>query len=298
MSLPVQSVRPKPASRTGASLRRHGTWGPERRQRLDGCGIDPRIGLLRRPTGAHQRRHTPCSRYARRAITAGGYRPCHVRNVHAGTIRDPSAATGRSTGGAAERGTTPDAASRMGVGRSHSIWKCRRKLGDWRRDGRGDHDGTGEGPDTCSGNPGLPNPPACEMTGQTICQTLVHSILHHVDFAALERAFRRQRRPATRGRPIDCGRVRHHWKQPSASCTRESQRTILAQAGSVAARHICLGGKRRRGPPAARIPPLEDRIVQARWPRCECVYEADFLVSATAYGRGQPHPLAALEEDR
>src|SRR5260221_6526756 len=115
-------------------------------------------------------------------------------------LRDPSAATGRSPVGAANEGQPQDAAPRMGVGPLHSIGEVaegneameRRE----RQEGITTEQAKGR---TLRWQPLLPKLRRVNDAARRSGQTRFTALLHHVDVAALERAFRRQRRTASPG---------------------------------------------------------------------------------------------------
>ena len=166
----------------------------------------------------------------------------------------------------------------------------------WRKgSGRRDHDGAGEEPDTALAAL-QPNLPRVNDAARRSGQTRFTALLHHVDVAALERAFRRQRRTASPG--IDRVTVEEDersWRPISSICTKAVhsgqywpkpvRRTYIPKSD---------GSLRPLG-----IPTLEDKIVQGAVAEVlNAVYEADFIGFSHGFRpQRSPHSaLAALEK--
>ena len=175
-----------------------------------GCGIDSRNRLvaeaelaLAPAKAAHrfsssERTGAPPGAKAR-SRPNGAYR----------NLRGPSAATGWSPVGAANEGQPQLAAPRMGVGPLHSIGEVAEGNEAMERRERQE----GITMEQAKGRTALATlaaePLACERGGQMLWPETVTALLHHLDVAALERAFRRQRRTVrSRSRSGDGGCVR------------------------------------------------------------------------------------------
>src|SRR3954449_3695296 len=130
--------------------------------------------------------------------------------------------SGGSPLGAATEGQPQVAASRMGVGPLHSIDKVAE--GDEVMEKRGRQEGiTTEQAKgrTQRWQPLLPNLRRVNEAARRSGQTRFTALLHHVDVAALERAFRRQRRAASPG--VDRVTVDEYEQDPiSGSCIKGS----------------------------------------------------------------------------
>src|SRR3954469_18930328 len=112
----------------------------------------------------------------------------------------PSVSVGWSPTGAANEGQPQDAASRMGVGPPHTIAEVTE--GDEVMEKRGRQDGiTTEQAKgrTQRWQPLRPNLQRVNEAARSSGRTRFTALLHHVDVAALERAFRRLRRAASPG---------------------------------------------------------------------------------------------------
>jgi retron-type reverse transcriptase len=119
--------------------------------------------------------------------------------------------------------------------------------------------------------------------------------LHHVDVAALERAFRRQRRTASPG--VDRVTVDAYEQALERNLQHLHERVHSGQYWPKPVRRTYIpksdGGRRPLG-----IPALEDKIVQGAVAEVlNAVYEADFLGFSHGFRPGRsPHSaLAALE---
>jgi RNA-directed DNA polymerase len=120
-------------------------------------------------------------------------------------------------------------------------------------------------------------------------------LLHHVDVAAIERAFRRQRRSASPG--VDRVRVEEYEQALERNLQHLHERVHSGQYWPKPVRRTYIpkgdGGRRPLG-----IPALEDKIVQGAVAEVlNAVYEADFLGFSHGFRpRRSPHSaLAALE---
>src|SRR5277367_5440213 len=125
-------------------------------------------------------------------------------------------------------------------------------------------------------------------------QTRFTALLHHVDVAALERAFRRQRRTASPG--VDRVTVDEYEQTLASNLQRLHERVHSGQYWPKPVRRTYIpksdGGRRPLG-----IPALEDKIVQGAVAEVlNAIYEADFL--GFSYGfrprRSAHHALQAL----
>ncbi len=143
--------------------------------------------------------------------------------------------------------------------------------------------------------PLLPNLLRVNAVARRSGQTKFTALLHHVDVAALERAFKRQRRAASPGvggvtvdayeqdleenlqRLHECVHSGQYWPKPV-------RRTYIPKAD---------GGQRALG-----IPALEDKIVQSAVAEVlTAIYEADFLGFSHGFrpGRSPHEAMEALE---
>ena len=301
MSLPVQvwSVQSL-ASRTGASLTGvTATWGPERRQRLDGVWDRlPKSAYCGGRAGACTSEGSTSALATREGVMhRRGLRPGHVRTGSCRNLRDPSAAAGRSPVGAANEGQPQDAASRMGVGPLHSIGEVaegnevmeRRE----RQEGITTEQAKGR---TLRWQPLLPNLRRVNDAARRSGQTRFTALLHHVNVAALERAFRRQRRTASPG--VDRVTVDEYEQALESNLQHLHARVHSGQYWPKPVRRTYIpksdGGRWPLG-----IPALEDKIVQGAVAEVlNAVYEADFLGFSHGFRPGRsPHSaLAALEK--
>ena len=139
--------------------------------------------------------------------------------------------------------------------------------------------------------PLLPNLRRVNEAARNSGQTRFTALLHHVDVAALERAFRRQRRAASPG--MDRVTVDDYERELEANLRRLHDRIHSGQYWPKPVRRTYIpkadGGRRPLG-----IPALEDKIVQGAVAEVlNAVYEADFM--GFSYGfRPERSPHAAL----
>ena len=144
--------------------------------------------------------------------------------------------------------------------------------------------------------PLLPNLRRVNEAARRSGQTRFTALLHHVDVAALERAFRRQRRAASPG--VDRVTVDEYEQDLEANLRELHQRIHSGQYWPQPVRRTYIpkpDGSRR----ALGIPTLEDKIVQgAVAEMLAAVYEADFLGFSHGFrpGRSPQTALAALDE--
>ena len=199
---------------------------------------------------------------------------------------------GWSPTGAANEGQPQDAVSRMGVGPPHTIEEVTE--GDEVMEKRGRQDGiTTEQAKgrTQRWQPLLPNLQRVNEAARSSGQTRFTALLHHVDVAALERAFRRQRRAASPG--MDRVTVDDYERELEANLRRLHDSIHSGQYWPKPVRRTYIpkadGGRRPLG-----IPALEDKIVQGAVAEVlNAVYEADFM--GFSYGfRPERSPHAAL----
>ena len=263
-----------------------------------GCGIDSRNRLvaeaelaLAPAKAAHrfslgERTGAPPGAKAR-SRPNGAYR----------NLRGPSAATGWSPVGAANEGQPQVAVPRMGVGPLHSIGEVAE--GNEAMEKRGRQEGItmeqAKGR-TQRWQPLLPNLLRVNEAARCSGQTRFTALLHHVDVAALERAFRRQRRTASPG--VDRMTVDEYEQTLAGNLQRLHERVHSGQYWPKPVRRTYIpksdGGRRPLG-----IPALEDKIVQGAVAEVlNAVYEADFIGFSHGFRPGRsPHSaLAALEK--
>ena len=144
--------------------------------------------------------------------------------------------------------------------------------------------------------PLLPNLRRVNEAARRSGQTRFTALLHHVDVAALERAFRRQRRAASPG--VDRVTVDEYEQDLEANLRDLHQRVHSGQYWPQPVRRTYIpkpDGSRR----ALGIPTLEDKIVQGAVAEVlAAVYEADFLGFSHGFrpGRSPQTALAALDE--
>jgi len=144
--------------------------------------------------------------------------------------------------------------------------------------------------------PLLPNLRRVNEAARRSGQTRFTALLHHVDVAALERAFRRQRRTASPG--VDRVTVAAYEQALADNLQRLHARVHSGQYWPKPVRRTYIpksdGGRRPLG-----IPALEDKIVQGAVAEVlNAVYEADFVGFSHGFRPGRrPHSaLAALEK--
>src|SRR3982751_3170078 len=147
----------------------------------------------------HQRKQHARSRQARDRTLRRELRPRHDQKARIGTYEAHQCPSG---GRRREQRTrdNQDAASRVGVGPPHTIEEVTE--GDEVMEKRGRQDGiTTEQAKgrTQRWQPLLPNLQRVNEAARSSGQTRFTALRHHVDVAALERAFRRQRRAASPG---------------------------------------------------------------------------------------------------
>src|SRR4051812_19554792 len=180
----------------------------------------------------------------------------------------------------------------MGVGPPHTIEEVTE--GDEVMEKRGRQDGiTTEQAKgrTQRWQPLLPNLQRVNEAARSSGQTRFTALLHHVDVAALERAFRRQRRAASPG--MDRVTVDDYERELEANLRRLHDSIHSGQYWPKPVRRTYIpkadGGRRPLG-----IPALEDKIVQGAVAEVlNAVYEADFM--GFSYGfRPERSPHAAL----
>jgi retron-type reverse transcriptase len=140
----------------------------------------------------------------------------------------------------------------------------------------------------------LPNLARVNAAAQQAAQTRFTALLHHVDTAALERAFRRQKRLASAG--VDGMTVAAYEQNLEANLRDLCTRVHTCRYRPQPVRRVYIpkadGGQRPLG-----VPTLEDKIVQGAVAELlSAVYEVDFL--GFSYGfrpRRNPHmALSAL----
>src|SRR4051794_1445629 len=185
----------------------------------------------------------------------------------------------------------------MGVGPPHTIEEVTE--GDEVMEKRGRQDGiTTEQAKgrTQRWQPLLPNLQRVNEAARNSGQTRFTALLHHVDVAALERAFRRQRRAASPG--TDRVTVDDYERELEANLRRLHDSVHSGQYWPKPVRRTYIpkadGGRRPLG-----IPALEDKIIQGAVAEVlNAVYEADFM--GFSYGfrpERSPHvALAALDK--
>jgi uncharacterized protein YcbK (DUF882 family) len=199
--------------------------------------------------------------------------------------------------GATNEGQPQFAASRMGVGPLHIIDEVTEGnvVMEKRERQEGNTSGQAKG-QTQRWQPLQPNLERVNEAARRSGQTQFTALLHHVDVAALERAFRRQRRAASPG--IDRVKVEDYERNLEVNLQRLHARIHSGQYWPKPVRRTYIpkadGSLRPLG-----IPTLEDKIVQGAVAEVlNAVYEADFL--GFSYGfrpERSPHSaLAALDK--
>ena len=148
---------------------------------------------------------------------------------------------------------------------------------------------------TLGWQPLLPNLGRVNAAARCSGQTRFTALLHHVDVAALERAFRRQRRAASPG--VDRMTVSAYEQDLESNLRRLHDRVHGGRYWPKPVLRTYIpkadGGKRPLG-----IPVLEDKIVQGAVAEVlNAIYEADFLGLSHGFRPGRsPHAaLAALD---
>ena len=144
--------------------------------------------------------------------------------------------------------------------------------------------------------PLLPNLRRVNEAARRSGRTRFTALLHHVDVAALERAFRRQRRAASPG--VDGVTVAEYEQALESNLQHLHDRVHSGRYWPQPVRRTHIpkgdGGQRPLG-----IPALEDKIVQGAVAEVlNAVYEADFLGFSYGFRPGRsPHTaLATLEQ--
>src|SRR4051812_4312555 len=197
------------------------------------------------------------------------------------------------TDGSSERGTTTGRCITDGS-RTAPYYRGSHRRGDEVMEKRGRQDGiTTEQAKgrTQRWQPLLPNLQRVNEAARNSGQTRFTALLHHVDVAALERAFRRQRRAASPG--MDRVTVDDYARELEANLRRLHDSVDSGQYWPKPVRRTYIpkadGGRRPLG-----IPALEDKIVQGAVAEVlNAVYEADFM--GFSYGfRPERSPHAAL----
>jgi len=145
-------------------------------------------------------------------------------------------------------------------------------------------------------HPLLPNLRRVNEAARRSGRTGFTALLHHVDVAALERAFRRQRRAASPG--VDRVSVDEYEQELEGNLRRLHDRVHSGQYWPKPVRRTYIpksdGGRRPLG-----IPTLEDKIVQGAVAEVlNAVYEADFMGFSHGFRPGRsPHSaLASLDK--
>src|SRR5712692_6307052 len=185
----------------------------------------------------------------------------------------------------------------MGVGPLHSIGEVAEGNEVMERRGRQEGITTEQAKGrTLRWQPLLPNLRRVNDAARCSGQTRFTALLHHVDVAALERAFRRQRRTASPG--VDRVTVAEYEQALESNLQHLHARVHSGQYWPKPVRRTYIpksdGGLRPLG-----IPALEDKIVQGAVAEVlNAVYEADFLGFSHGFRPGRsPHTaLAALEK--
>jgi hypothetical protein len=199
--------------------------------------------------------------------------------------------------GATNEGQPQFAASRMGVGPLHIIDEVAEgnEVMEKRERQEGIAPGQAKG-QSQRWQPLQPNLERVNEAARHSGQTRFTALLHHVDVAALERAFRRQRRAASPG--IDRVKVEDYERNLEVNLQRLHARIHSGQYWPKPVRRTYIpkadGSLRPLG-----IPTLEDKIVQGAVAEVlNAVYEADFLGFSHGFGpERSPHSaLAALDK--
>ena len=185
----------------------------------------------------------------------------------------------------------------MGVGPLHSIDEVAEGNEVMEKRGRQDGITTEQAKGrTLRWQPLLPNLRRVNEAARRSGRTRFTALLHHVDVAALERAFRRQRRAASPG--VDGVTVAEYEQALESNLQHLHDRVHSGQYWPQPVRRTYIpkgdGGQRPLG-----IPALEDKIVQGAVAEVlNAVYEADFLGFSYGFRPGRsPHTaLATLEQ--
>ena len=176
----------------------------------------------------------------------------------------------------------------MGVGPLHSIGEVAEGNEVMERRGRQEGITTEQAKGrTLRWQPLLPNLRRVNDAARCSGQTRFTALLHHVDVAALARAFRRQRRTASPG--VDRVTVDEYEQALESNLQHLHARVHSGQYWPKPVRRTYIpksdGGLRPLG-----IPALEDKIVQGAVAEVlNAVYEADFLGFSHASGRAAAH---------
>lgn len=146
-----------------------------------------------------------------------------------------------------------------------------------------------EGPGRTQSRSTLPaNLARVNAAARSAVQTRFTALLHHVDVAALERAFRRQKRQASAG--VDGITVTDYEQNLAANLQDLCERVHAGRYRAQPVRRVYIpkadGGRRPLG-----VPALEDKIVQgAVAETLSAIYEADFLGFSYGFRPGRnPH---------
>src|ERR1700732_983238 len=253
--------------------------------------------LWRQSWRPHQRKQHIGSRYARDRMLRRGLRLRHDQKAHSGTHEThqrPSVGLrwGRRTRdnhSSPHRGWESD--------RSILSRKSPKETRGWRKGSgrKGSRPGQAKG-QTQRWQPLQPNLERVNEAARRSGQTRFTALLHHVDVAALERAFRRQRRAASPG--IDRVKGEAYEGNLEVNLQRLHARIHSGQYWPKPVRRTYIpkadGSLRPLG-----IPTLEDKIVQGAVAEVlNAVYEADFLGFSHGFRpERSPHSaLAALDK--
>jgi RNA-directed DNA polymerase len=199
--------------------------------------------------------------------------------------------------GTANEGQPQNVVPRMGVGPLHTIdevaegnevtEKRERQEGITLRQAKGR---------TQRWQPLLPNLRRVNEVARGSGQTRFTALLHHVDVAALERAFRRQRRGASPG--VDQITVDEYEHDLESNLRRLHDRIHSGQYWPQPVRRTYIS-KADGTPRPLGIPALEDKIAQSAMAEVlNAIYEADFMGFSHGFRPGRsPHSaLATLEK--
>src|SRR6266542_335731 len=212
--------------------------------------------------------------------------------------RGPAGSAGRSPAGASGKGRpSPGVASLADVSLARSIDEVTEGNEVMERRGRLG----GITPEAATGQtqrwqPVLPHLLRVNAAARRSGQTRFTALLHHVDIAALERAFKRQRRAASPG--VDRVTVDEYEQKLEENLRRLHERVHSGQYWPKPLLRAYIpkadGGKRGLG-----LPALEDKIVQSAVAEVlNAIYEADFYGFSYGFRPGRsPHgALASLEK--